>query len=209
VDDRVFVSRFLCEAVQPASFPQKHRLAPLLLLLSPVLPALYPLWYAVPFQVIVPAPDSHCSVLALGGSGFTANGSKVLIRLRWRSLPTKICGWFLLLGLALTLATAVNRIDLPVKVNGQIMRFGLDTGSGVGVVLWRDVAALMALPSSPQPQVEPLPAGRVPFDLSDPVNLEFFGNGTEIGVRPCGPWEVGIAKRRPKEMFTQGCRGAG
>jgi len=118
----------------------------------------------------------ECPVSIYGVFDFTANDVKDWSRLRCRSIPVKVCHWLLLLCLVFPFALASNRIDVPVKVNGQIMRFGFDTGAGPEVVLWRDVADLMALSLATQTATtEPIPAGQVRTELSNPVDLEFLG----------------------------------
>lgn len=150
---------------------------------------------AATFQMIDPILDSECFSLTCGDSPLTANNSEIWSRVHWRAMPASIFGWLFLLIFSFSLAAAANRIDVPVKVNGQIMRFGFDTGTGAAIALWQDVAGLMALPTKPL-ATGPLPAGRIAFEWSDPVDLEFFGSKTP-GARLAvikGPdyakWEV-------------------
>ncbi|MFT3870306.1 MAG: PDZ domain-containing protein [Nibricoccus sp.] len=91
-----------------------------------------------------------------------------------RGILSSLWTWFFLLVFSCSLSVAANRIDVPVKINGQVMRFGFDTGAGAEVALWQDVAALMALPSKSL-ATGPLSPGHVAVELSDPVAVEFFG----------------------------------
>jgi len=77
-------------------------------------------------------------------------------------------------GLAAPLLGARERVLVPVSVNGTTMRFTLDTGAGVPLLLWRDVADWTGLKYSAA--AGSVPAGQIAVGFSDPAQVEFFGH---------------------------------
>lgn len=79
------------------------------------------------------------------------------------------------LGIGLALLSAVSasadsRIWIPVKINGQPMKFIFDTGSS-DTVLFRHTADRIGLHYAFPPPGTPIAPGQIPAAQSDPVNL--------------------------------------
>jgi membrane-associated protease RseP (regulator of RpoE activity) len=82
-------------------------------------------------------------------------------------------------------ANATDRVLVEAKVNSQPLRFGLDTGAGIEVTIWRSIAEKLGLKfTAVSPELKPKP-GEVGAGISDPVTLEFMGRlfpGSRIAV---------------------------
>lgn len=91
---------------------------------------------------------------------------------------------------------ARDRIFVPVSVNGQTMRFGLDTGAGVPILVWRDVADWIGLKCTPSPQPLSGDNGVIPFAVTEPATVAFFGRTFPAAplpvtsIPPYAKWEM-------------------
>ncbi len=95
------------------------------------------------------------------------------------------------------LLRADDRINVPVRINGQILRFGFDTGTGIETCIWRSNARRLGIKVTPPPADSRPAPGNVNLGVTEPVTVEFMGHTftnarlAVLDVPPFANWDVG------------------